>query len=155
MRFWMTCKLALVQLVYFLLLLLGNHKGSASPVMNYTQSDLYAMQQLWGAWNRSSENGVNDLVGWNSLNPPQNNYPCSPLSPWQGVFCHAKRRLQNGNNWDIWIVGLRLDGAHLQGVLPPAIGNLSNLVSLTLTRNPNLTGALPEELGSINSLFEL
>ena len=24
----------------------------------------------------------------------------------------------------------RLDGAHLQGVLPPAIGNLSNLVSL-------------------------
>ena len=25
----------------------------------------------------------------------------------------------------------------------------------TLTRNPNLTGALPEELGSINSLFEL
>lgn len=46
MKFWMTCKFALVQLVYFLLLF-GNHKGSASPVLNYTQSDCKPLASMF------------------------------------------------------------------------------------------------------------
>lgn len=52
-------------------------------------------------------------------------------------------------------MGLTLRDASIVGKLPPAIGNLTNLVTLILTDNPELTGPLPEELGYLLSLFDI
>lgn len=67
---------------------------------------VYAMQQLWGEWNQSNVNETqSNLVGWNTLLPTPANPPCSPATPWQGVFCHAKQTNDKGE-LDTWIVGL-------------------------------------------------
>lgn len=67
---------------------------------------VYAMQQLWGVWNQSNVNETqSNLVGWNTLLPTPANPPCSPATPWQGVFCHAKPTNGTGG-LDTWIVGL-------------------------------------------------
>ena len=67
---------------------------------------VYAMQQLWGVWNQSNVNETqSNLVGWNTLLPTPTNPPCSPATPWQGVFCHAKQTNDKGG-LDTWIVGL-------------------------------------------------
>ncbi|KAG0585093.1 hypothetical protein KC19_3G257600 [Ceratodon purpureus] len=121
---------------------------------NYATHDLYAMEQLWGEWSNSTPDMQHNLAGWNGL---INTYPpCAQTSPWRGVFCNAKPQSQYGRDvWDFDIVGLTLRNASIVGSLPPAIGNLTNLVTLTLTENPGLTGPIPTELGYLLSLFDI
>ncbi len=47
------------------------------------------------------------------------------------------------------------DGNNLTGFLPPEIGNLSQLQTLSLRNNQQLTGALPPELGNLTNLQDL
>ncbi|CAK9866647.1 unnamed protein product [Sphagnum jensenii] len=49
----------------------------------------------------------------------------------------------------------RLTAASIVGTLPSAIGNLTNLVELTLTDNPGLSGNIPKELGNLTNLVTL
>ncbi|KAH8951019.1 hypothetical protein BDL97_09G003600 [Sphagnum fallax] len=49
-------------------------------------------------------------------------------------------------------MGRTLDSASIVGTLPPEIGNLSNLVILSLTGYPGLTGPIPAEIANLTSL---
>lgn len=121
---------------------------------NYARHDLYALEQLWGAWNNRTPDLQHNLAGWNGQ--IEKLPPCAQTSPWQGVFCNAKPRSQYGVDvWDFDIVGLTLRDVSIIGNLPPAVGNLTSLVTLTLTDNPGLAGPLPEEFGYLLSLFYL
>ena len=50
---------------------------------------------------------------------------------------------------------LALDGNRLSGAIPPELGNLSNLLDLGLSRNPDLSGSLPDSFTKLTSLERL
>ena len=66
------------------------------------------------------------------------------LSTWEGVTVT-----------DEAITALNLSGFGLKGQLPPQIGELTALKSLSLGSNPNLTGPLPKEIGTLVNLTTL
>lgn len=68
-----------------------------------------------------------------------------PMSSWYGVTLNA-----NG-----CVIGLELIDNCLEGVLPPELGNLSQLQILNLELNHDLTGPIPPELGQLTSLRTL
>ena len=72
-----------------------------------------------------------DNTGW-----LQTNTPCT----WYGLTCGEGH-----------ITRLELYGNHLQGTIPPDIGNLLQLWELGLSRN-ELTGPIPRELGKLVNL---
>ncbi|KAJ4839001.1 hypothetical protein Tsubulata_021456 [Turnera subulata] len=64
---------------------------------------------------------------------------------WAGVFCDQKNTT---------VVELRLPGVGLSGQLPIALGNLTNLQTLSLRINA-LSGPLPADIGSLGDLRNL
>jgi len=73
---------------------------------------VYALKQLWNAWNGTPELQTN-LAGWNALANESQMMPCVPDSPWRGVFCDARPNAtaqsaaaSNYTVWDLDIVGL-------------------------------------------------
>ena len=91
-----------------------------------------------------------------------------PLDHWHGVTASGGDRVErlNLNNNNLTgsippalgdlsnLVSLFLHNNNLTGPIPPALGDLSNLVSLFL-RNNNLTGPIPPALGDLSNLAEL
>ncbi|KAG0571064.1 hypothetical protein KC19_6G208400 [Ceratodon purpureus] len=94
---------------------------------------------------------------------------------WSGVVCTPILRTSNvtGNYYDVSVTRLHLYGSNsscssdpvvtsvdypqcdftgIKGVLPPAIGNLTNLESLVLVHNPKLTGPVPMEIWKLPNL---
>ena len=67
-----------------------------------------------------------------------------PLSSWHGVTTNSAGR----------VTALELDGNGLDGTLPAALGDLSELERLDLQDNA-LSGALPSELANLTSLTSL
>ena len=67
-----------------------------------------------------------------------------PLDHWHGVTASGGDRVER----------LNLHANNLTGPIPPALGDLSNLVSLFLGNN-NLTGPIPPALGDLSNLAEL
>ena len=65
-----------------------------------------------------------------------------PVNRWQGVTVDGPEGR---------VTELRLVGLGLNGRIPPELGSLDRLVSLTLPRN-RLTGRIPPELGNLASL---
>lgn len=61
-----------------------------------------------------------------------------PIDTWGGVTVEDNK-----------ITKLNFSGFGLNGTLPVTIGSFTDLTSLNLGSNPNLTGALPEELGNL------
>ncbi|CAM6033885.1 unnamed protein product [Sphagnum compactum] len=118
----------------------------------YETKEVDAMQMLLAQWSNTATNSFSyNLPGWTSQ--PGLNYPCFEQADWQGVACYAFEGRHNGTIFFIASVGyIELSSRGLQGGLPPAIGNLSNLVGLILVGNPNLGGPIPEELGSCAQL---
>jgi Leucine-rich repeat (LRR) protein len=120
---------------------------------------VYALKQLWNAWNATPDVQTN-LAGWNALAEEPLKIPCVPDTPWRGVYCNAKSNSTlssetNLTGWDIEITGLALSNASLTGVIPDGIGNLTNLVTLTVTNNRDLTGDLPIGMQTLYSLFDM
>ena len=67
-----------------------------------------------------------------------------PLDHWHGVTASGGDRVER----------LNLNTNNLTGPIPPALGDLSNLVSLFLHNN-NLTGPIPPALGDLSNLVSL
>ena len=67
------------------------------------------------------------------------------LRNWHGVETDAAGR----------VTRLYLTGNGLVGILPPELGQLTNLTTLGLRSNPELTGTIPPELGGLDRLDEL
>ena len=67
-----------------------------------------------------------------------------PLDEWHGVTTDSGGR----------VTALNLSSNSLDGALPAALGDLTNLESLRLSENP-LTGPIPAELGDLTNLREL
>ncbi|XP_019702245.1 nodulation receptor kinase isoform X2 [Elaeis guineensis] len=72
--------------------------------------------------------------------------PCLP-SPWEGLTC------ENSNNMMV-ITKLNLSSKSLQGPLPAAIANLTELEELDVQNN-NFTGSIPKSFASLHHLSKL
>ncbi|CAM6009843.1 unnamed protein product [Sphagnum balticum] len=120
----------------------------------YETKEVDAMQSLFEAWSNTAANSFSyNLPGWS--NQVGFNYPCFESGHWQGVACLQEQLPYNGTT-PIFFVAvhyLELSSLGLEGVLPPAIGNLSQLEALILVGNPNLGGPIPQELGNTNLAY--
>ncbi|CAM6025065.1 unnamed protein product [Sphagnum balticum] len=115
----------------------------------YETKEVDAMQSLLENWSNNATNSFsNNLPGWTTQSDLS--YPCFDNANWLGVICENFGPLGNISitYFTVSVVYIELSSRDLQGGLPPAIGNLSNLVSLSLVGNPNLGGPIPEELGN-------
>ncbi|KAH9537688.1 hypothetical protein CY35_16G066100 [Sphagnum magellanicum] len=144
----------ILKLLLALLMLLSINLRSSASICYYvfSESELEALQTILGVWNESTPDMMTNLAGWSSSQP----YPCFDRQSWRGVVCsfHADN-ITDPCNYTVNIVVLHLTAASIVGTLPSAIGNLSQLVELTLTDNPGLSGNIPKELGNLTSLVTL
>ena len=86
--------------------------------------------------------GLHDeLVGSATLSPAWS--VSTDIATWQGITIEAMR-----------VSKIRLGIASLDGSIPPALGDLSQLTNLSLAEN-QLTGAIPPELGDLSELTNL
>ncbi|CAK9237249.1 unnamed protein product [Sphagnum troendelagicum] len=134
-----------MKLVLFSLVLLSSAVSSNCEIVEivYLDNELTALQAILGDWNQSTPSICTNLPGWSS----QNVYPCF-YNAWKGVLCMQYPIPNSTNRWS-YVVGLILDDASIVGTLPTAIGDLTNLVILSLTRNPGLTGPIPAEISNL------
>ncbi|KAH8948912.1 hypothetical protein BDL97_10G002400 [Sphagnum fallax] len=121
----------------------------------YETKEVDAMQSILAHWSNTATNSFSyNLPGWTSQ--PDLSYPCFDQANWLGVACYTSEENYNGTLYFTLSVGyIELSSRGLEGGLPTAIGNLSNLVGLILVGNPNLGGPIPEELGSSAQLLLL
>ncbi|KAH9553232.1 hypothetical protein CY35_09G108300 [Sphagnum magellanicum] len=118
----------------------------------FSTSDVVALQAISKAWNQSTFNST----GWNFTGSNGDPYPCFDDVPWKGVLCIQYFYPNNTTtNNPTAVVGLTLDSASIVGTLPKEIGNLRNLVILSLTGNPGLTGPIPAEIANLINLQTL
>ena len=68
-----------------------------------------------------------------------------PIESWKGVQLEGQPKR---------VTGLNLDNLQLDGLLPPVLGRLSELVRLNLQRN-RIAGPIPPQLGNLKQLEEL
>ncbi|KAI5082247.1 hypothetical protein GOP47_0001990 [Adiantum capillus-veneris] len=104
------------------------HINPSSSVTN--EQDLAALQAIQQAWAPTSFSWSGD--------------PCESL--WLGVTCDP-----TSSN----VIKLELPSQSIRGSLPLQIGDLTNLQTLDLSYNGNLTGTLPLELFQLANLEEL
>ncbi|CAM6001652.1 unnamed protein product [Sphagnum balticum] len=138
-----------MKLVLFALVLLSSAVSSNCEVIEiiYQEKELNALRAIFGDWNQSTPNIAINLPGWTSDTSVT---PCFN-DAWKGVLC-VRYPVPNSTNQVSIVVGLILDDASIVGTLSPAIGNLTNLVILSLTSNPGLTGPIPAEINNLGSL---
>ncbi|KAH8944769.1 hypothetical protein BDL97_12G002000 [Sphagnum fallax] len=136
-----------MKLVLFALVLLSSAVSSNCQVITYLDNELNALFAIFGDWNQSTPNIAINLPGWTSNTSVT---PCFN-DAWKGVLCVRYPAPDNNNQQSI-VVGLILDDASIVGTLSPAIGDLTNLVILSLTGNPGLTGPIPEEIINLGFL---
>ncbi|KQK15671.1 nodulation receptor kinase isoform X2 [Brachypodium distachyon] len=80
------------------------------------------------------------LKSWNGEDP------CSPTA-WEGFSCQSK----DGN---LVVVKLNFSSKELQGPIPAAIGNLTDLTEIDLQSN-NFTGSIPGSFSALTQLLKL
>ena len=95
-------------------------------------TDRAALEALYRA---TAGPGWHDNTGW---------LTAAPMNEWYGVQTDAAGR----------VTALNLAYNQLDGVIPPELGQLSNLIRLDLQEN-SLTGTIPPELGELSNLTEL
>ncbi len=119
----------------FFVLVLAGEAGAAIPA-----SERAALIALY-----NSTNGAGWAYRTNWRNAQDTDFaPAGSECTWEGVTC----------GYGPHVEALELYGNHLQGVIPPEIGNLTALVSLDLAGNP-LTGSIPVEIGNLLNLQSL
>ncbi|CAM6043272.1 unnamed protein product [Sphagnum compactum] len=134
-----------IKLVLFALVLLSSAVSSNCELIIYLENELNALRAILGDWNQSTPSVSTNLPGWPISNPTA--VPCF-ADAWKGVLC-VQYPSPNSTVVTSIVVGLILDDASIVGTLPSAIGDLTNLVVLSLTRNPGLTGPIPREISSL------
>ncbi|KAH9553217.1 hypothetical protein CY35_09G107200 [Sphagnum magellanicum] len=149
------------KLVIVALVLISSAISNNGQDYVFYESELDALQAIFEAWNHSTPNIAENLPGWGLLTGSNGNfnYPCFNASdlPWKGVLCLQYVDPNTTSNSNITthvvvVVGLTLDSASIVGTLPKEIGNLQNLVTLSLTGNPGLTGPIPAEIANLTNL---
>ncbi|KAG0565247.1 hypothetical protein KC19_8G176000 [Ceratodon purpureus] len=108
-----------------------------------------AMHLLYKEWSNATPDFQSHLPGWG-----YNSSPCDPSHPWQGVRCLWKEWSNDSTRGDIYIVSLRMINSNLVGTLPPSIGMLQSLVTISIQESPRLVGVL-DELGNLQSVNSL
>ncbi|KAG0584845.1 hypothetical protein KC19_3G238800 [Ceratodon purpureus] len=116
--------------------------------VTYFPEQLEAFKVLAQNWSQTPDRDVN-LPGWYSNVDPS---PCSldgAKTKWGGVEC-LNDDDEDGGGIVIRMIGLTLSDASIVGGLPPAIGNFTPFLSLTVTGNPDLSGDIPVELAELS-----
>ncbi|CAH8279077.1 unnamed protein product [Arabidopsis lyrata] len=113
--------------VFMLLILLFFQICSVSALTN--DFDVIALQALKSSLTMPPRN-------WKGFDP------C--VNKWVGISCNNDR-----------IVNISLGNLNLEGKLPAYITTLTELQTLDLTSNPNLTGPLPPNIGNLKKLTNL
>ncbi|GJM93759.1 hypothetical protein PR202_ga10345 [Eleusine coracana subsp. coracana] len=114
------------------LLLLLSASSSMSTVQGVEANDAAALLAFKAA---AVGDGGYRLLSWNASSTGE-------FCSWEGVTCQGKPRR---------VVALNLSSHGLNGVLSPAIGNMSSLKVLNLGSNM-LSGAIPASLGRLQHL---
>ncbi|KAH9558380.1 hypothetical protein CY35_06G005900 [Sphagnum magellanicum] len=95
-------------------------------------------------------------IEWPSISS-NNGFPCI-TKVWPGIVCSFSSFDDPYNNnqtsYLVTIVILDVESSGIQGGLPTAIGNLSNLLILNLHGN-NFNGSIPPNYGNLTSLIQL
>ncbi|KAK3127428.1 hypothetical protein QOZ80_7AG0573170 [Eleusine coracana subsp. coracana] len=110
--------------------------AAAAPSHGLTQADV-AKRVKYELWDRNR--GHELLKSWNGD-------PCSPPT-WEGFTCQSKDNI-------LVVTKLNLFSKKLQGPIPEAIGNLTQLNELDLQDN-NFTGSFPASLSALQHLIKL
>ena len=100
-----------------------------------SDEDLRERAALMALYDATNGNNWTDSTNWGTD---------EPLDHWHGVTASGGDRVER----------LNLNTNNLTGSIPPALGDLSNLVSLFLHNN-NLTGPIPPALGDLSNLVSL
>uniref|UniRef100_A0A0E0ED89 Protein kinase domain-containing protein n=1 Tax=Oryza meridionalis TaxID=40149 RepID=A0A0E0ED89_9ORYZ len=118
-------------------LLVLSAAAAAAPRGRPSQVDVgrQLREELWGR-----NQGHEMLRSW------RDGDPCSP-SPWEGFSCRWK-------DGDLFVVKLNFSSKKLQGPIPAAIGNLTELDEIDLQDN-NFTGSIPESFFDLTHLLKL
>ncbi|NJO15964.1 MAG: hypothetical protein HC877_09485 [Thioploca sp.] len=111
-----------------------NFVKAATNCSQVTEIPKIECEALIALYNSTNGPGWKNKAGWNT-----NNTPCS----WYGISCV-----------DGYVYSIRLIGNYLSGLIPPELGNLSNLQWLWLYYN-KLSGPIPPELGNLDNLRSL
>ncbi|MBA0796756.1 hypothetical protein Gohar_007496 [Gossypium harknessii] len=116
--------------IYFLLLFLG-YGVSLATCSFFPTNEVWALTTFKEA---IYEDPHLVLSNWNALDAD----PCN----WFGITCNPERQ---------HVTKINITGSSLKGFLAPEIGQITNLLELTLHDN-NLIGTIPKELGFLKSL---
>uniref|UniRef100_A0A0E0LMD1 Protein kinase domain-containing protein n=1 Tax=Oryza punctata TaxID=4537 RepID=A0A0E0LMD1_ORYPU len=119
------------------LLVLSAAAAAAAPRGRLSQVDVgrQLREELW-----ERNRGHEMLSSW------RDGDPCSP-SPWEGFSCRWK-------DGDLVVVKLNFSSKKLQGPIPTAIGNLTELDEIDLQDN-NFTGSIPGSFSALAHLLKL
>ena len=120
-------RIAIVLFCFIFLRFIGINKNLSSQVL---EQDSLALVALY-----DSTNGTN----WTN----NTNWLTGPVSAWYGIYVSGDR-----------VSSLSLDQNSLAGIIPPEIGNLTNLKVLNFNRN-QLSGSIPAEIGNLVNLTGL
>ncbi|MBD1911721.1 MULTISPECIES: DUF4347 domain-containing protein [unclassified Leptolyngbya] len=108
------------------------------PLNAQDYAALKALYENTGGANWTNKKGWKDW-DFSSNTPPD----MSVVSHWRGVTVTGDR-----------VVALSLPNNNLSGTIPPELGNLSNLTSISFGFN-HLSGTIPPELGNLSKLTNL
>ncbi|KAG0605765.1 hypothetical protein M758_9G086300 [Ceratodon purpureus] len=147
----------------------------------YEENALYSILQNWTQQNEE----LSRVLNWSLYTHPCNVSSNSTIfnnsdyeGAWRGVICTPIIRPYNGQGnyvFDVSVTTLQLFGSNcscgsdpveipvypqcnftgIKGVLPPEIGNLTNLRSIYIVRNPELTGPVPIEIWKLPYLLSI
>ena len=123
---------AVLTVLAIAVVLSAGHSGLAQSADPQTINDRDVLVALYNA-----TDGPNWVTNTNWLSG-------QPIGQWHGVLTDSDGRVTH----------LQLESNELSGEIPPELGNLSNLKTLSL-RDNQLSGAIPSELGNLANLQTL
>lgn len=119
------------------------------------QSEYLSLYSIYNSTNGLNWKWKNEIIFGQSWKFSDGSDPCygSGSKPWQGIICDKSSiRCQMS---PCSIQYLSLSSMSLTGSLPSEIGSLQSLKYLSISNNKQLTNSIPNEIGSLTLLEDL
>jgi hypothetical protein len=113
--------------------------GTVTPLPPATLQQQY--DALWAFYNATGGANWTNRTGWSSANPNV----LQSVSGWDGLTVNSAG----------FVTSLNMSNNNLNGSLPASIRQLTHLLYINISQNPNLSGPIPAEIGGMINLREL